>query len=531
MGNLRGGQLLQDPLRAPITSRYMLLLTVCFFHGPSAHSTSSSSSSSLRSPGNMGWIARCHAGSSSSRAFANAEEADIGSSSQLEINIISAQDLKREKFVAQMHVYAVAWIREDYKLRTHVVNCDDLHPSWNAHLHFIVSDALLTQEKGIQSALTIELYCQGRLRDILLGTVRVLLSTLCKKGKGYQGAQSLALQIRRPSGRPQGILNIGSIILDLDSACMSVPPLLRNPHLFDDEQQQKLVKLAPLREFQEICRRSFSVSRDDVLAKEKLPAMKFSFDDNSLHKHGSLDLMDAVSEDDEDEDDLAMEVIYRKLKALSKGKSMDDDAGQQRAGHMSTKQAKPVEHVNSKADNAMKEAPSKGYHDEPSGKGYHDGPLQSNDDRLPSKVLPIQVCPAKLSESIKTAMESLGKREGKPSDKGDQLSRTKPIHQAKCRESTDYPRIYQDGFVMGKKQDSICDDGVVKVNKLDDSVVLVWKDLPLHKKELFSNEVIGKEGSACQRKPSSLKAIWARRASWALRKGAAKIHLSPSDKY
>ncbi|MCO5576884.1 hypothetical protein L7F22_030705 [Adiantum nelumboides] len=472
----------------------------------------------------MGWMARCHAGSSSSRAFANAEEADIGNSSQLEINIISAQDVKREKFVAQMHAYAVAWIREDYKLRTHVVNCDDLHPSWNARLHFIVSDALLNQEKGIQSALTIELYCQGRLRDVLLGTVRVLLSNLSKKGKGYQGAQSLALQIRRPSGRPQGILNIGSIILDLDSACMDVPPLLRNPHLFNDEQH-KLVKLAPLREFQEICRRSFSVSRDDVLAKEKLPITKFAFDDNTLHKHASLDVMDVVSED-EDEEELAMEAIYRKLKALSKGKSVDDDVEDQGAGHVLTKPTKPIEYLHSKAKDNTKEAVSKGHHDELSGKGYHDDQLRTNGDRLSSKALQIQVSAAKLSESIKTAMESLGKHEGKHFDKGDQLAVTKQNHQARSREFNDYSRTNR----FTGKQDSLCDDGVVKINKLDDSVVLVWKELPLHKKkDLFCDELKSKNDSF-QHKPSSLKAMWARRASWALRKGAAKIHLSPSDK-
>lgn len=488
----------------------------------------------------MGWIPRCHAGSSSSRGFADAQEADLGSSSQLEINIISAQDVKREKYVAQMHAYAVVWIREDYKLRTHIVNCDDLHPSWNARLQFIVSDALLNQEKGIQSALTIELYCQGRLRDTLLGTVRVLLSSLSRNGKGYQGAQSLALQIRRPSGRPQGILNIGSIILDLDRACMSVPPLLRNPHLFDDEQQ-KLVKLAPLREFQEICRRSFSVSRDDLLAKEKLPHTKFALDDNSLHKHASLALMEAVSED-EDEEDQAMEAIYRKLKALTKGKLIedddddddDDDVEDRRGCRISMELVASGAHVDFRSKDAMKEALSKGYHDELSAKGCHDDRLQSkggNGNRLSSKALPVKVSTEKLSESVKTALESLGRHEDKHSaDKGDPLV-TKPMtNQAKGSGSIDYSRRYQDGLAAAKKQDPLCDDGVVKVNKLGDSVVLVWKDLPLHKKkELFCDELVSKEDTFW-RKPSSLKTIWARRASWALRKGAAKIHLSPSDK-
>ncbi|KAH7405334.1 hypothetical protein KP509_15G066200 [Ceratopteris richardii] len=491
----------------------------------------------------MGWLAKCSAASSSSKAFLDAEDFDSGSSSQLEINIISAQNVKREKFVAQMHTYAVAWIREDYKLKTHVVSCDDLQPYWNAYLHFIVSDALLNQEKGRQSALTVEIYCQGRLRDTLLGTVRVLLSNLSKKGKGYQGAQSLALQIRRPSGRPQGILNIGSIIHDLDSASMiNLPPSLRNPNLLDEEQQ-KPAKLAPLREFQEMCRRSFSVSRDDLLAKEKISS-KFALDDNSLHKPVSLALMEAVSED-EDEEELAMEAIYRKLKALSTGRPVHGDTKDSKANlNLLSKPVKSMYQTDFIIEDSSDEVLIKGCNDEPSDHKSCDDYQLLRQHYADERVLTSN------SEKInKTFRAELGISERNRETNDDMVDQrigktNKPVD---YREFWEFLKVNQDELgakkqdemfydsvkytqkLAAQKKESLCEqDKVFKINQVGDSVVFVW-DPALHKKneDLNSDKCVSND---FHRKPNSFRAIWARRASWALRKGAAKIHLSPSDK-
>eukprot|EP00249_Psilotum_nudum_P032390 c4783_g1_i1 orf=23-472(+) len=130
---------------------------------------------------------------------------------QLELNIISTQDLKKVKLFRTMHVYATTWIQPNIWLSTHMDTQGDTNPTWNVRLTFQVQELLLIQET---TAIVIEIYSQGRFRDTILGTIRVLLSNLITRGYGYEGSQFIALQVRRPSGRPQEILNIGSMLLD-----------------------------------------------------------------------------------------------------------------------------------------------------------------------------------------------------------------------------------------------------------------------------------------------------------------------------
>eukprot|EP01018_Ginkgo_biloba_P037706 Gb_29632 [translate_table: standard] len=128
---------------------------------------------------------------------------------QLEVNIISAQDLKNPIIMfGRMRTYATAWIHLDTKLSTQIDRTGGPNPTWNDKIIFRVEEPFLRSET---SALMVEIYCIGFVRDILVGTVRVLLSNLLK---GYNGSNFTALQVRRPSGRPQGILNMGIVIHD-----------------------------------------------------------------------------------------------------------------------------------------------------------------------------------------------------------------------------------------------------------------------------------------------------------------------------
>jgi hypothetical protein len=132
---------------------------------------------------------------------------------QLELNIISAQDLKEMHLFGMMQTYCVVWINFEKKLTTQIDRTGGANPTWNDKAIFRVEESFLRCET---SAVMMEIYCVGCLRDTLLGTVRVLLSTLLK-GYGstdFSGMSFLALQVRRPSGHPQGILNLGTMILD-----------------------------------------------------------------------------------------------------------------------------------------------------------------------------------------------------------------------------------------------------------------------------------------------------------------------------
>ncbi|KAG8369788.1 hypothetical protein BUALT_Bualt14G0050100 [Buddleja alternifolia] len=141
----------------------------------------------------------------------------------LEINIISAQDL--EPVSKKMKTYATAWMHQNRKLSSCVDSEGSNNPTWNDKFVFRVDDEFLRQDT---SAIMIEIYAVHWFRDVLVGTVRVLVGNLIPptRSHGHHGNHQIgmrfvALQVRRPSGRPQGILNIGVALLD--SSMRSMP--------------------------------------------------------------------------------------------------------------------------------------------------------------------------------------------------------------------------------------------------------------------------------------------------------------------
>ncbi|CAK7327322.1 unnamed protein product [Dovyalis caffra] len=140
----------------------------------------------------------------------------------LELNVISAQDLA--KVSRKMKTYAVAWVHPDRKLSTRVDSEGHNNPTWNDKCVFRVDDRFL---HGDTSAVMIEIYALHWFRDIHVGTVRVIVGNLIPPPRPHHhnqfqlGMRFVALQVRRPSGRPQGILNIGVALLD--SSMRSMP--------------------------------------------------------------------------------------------------------------------------------------------------------------------------------------------------------------------------------------------------------------------------------------------------------------------
>lgn len=170
----------------------------------------------------------------------------------LELNIISAQDLAPVS--RKMKTYAVAWVHSERKLTTRVDYSGGANPTWNDKFVFRVSEDFLYADT---SAVVIEIYALHWFRDVHVGTIRVLISNLIPPNRrpGYRsndeyrhtpppGMRFVALQVRRPSGRPQGILNIGVGMLDgsmrsmplytnMDSSAVGYRDLLgeEDPHL------------------------------------------------------------------------------------------------------------------------------------------------------------------------------------------------------------------------------------------------------------------------------------------------------------
>ncbi|CAN4120631.1 unnamed protein product [Withania somnifera] len=139
----------------------------------------------------------------------------------LEINIISAQDLK--PLSKKMKTYATVWVHSTRKLITAVDSEGGNNPTWNDKFVFRVDEEFLRHDT---SAVQIEIHCGHWFKDSLVGSVRVLVGNLIpppsrSHPKHNLGMRFVALQVRRPSGRPQGILNIGVALLD--STMRSMP--------------------------------------------------------------------------------------------------------------------------------------------------------------------------------------------------------------------------------------------------------------------------------------------------------------------
>ncbi|KAK3002016.1 hypothetical protein RJ639_021081 [Escallonia herrerae] len=171
----------------------------------------------------------------------------------LELSVISAQDLAPVS--KNLRTYGVAWVNPERKLRTRIDQQGQINPTWNDKFVFRVDDRFLTSDT---SAVMIEIYALGWLRDIPVGSVRVLISNLIPPSFRKQNNSSrrfVALQIRRPSGRPQGILNMGVSLLnntmksmplytELSASAVGYRELMdgrpyKQPHEEDGEEDKK----------------------------------------------------------------------------------------------------------------------------------------------------------------------------------------------------------------------------------------------------------------------------------------------------
>lgn len=153
------------------------------------------------------------------RVLMEVEDEEEGKNQILEINLISAQGLKTPSGnLRRMQTYALAWVDPSNKLRTRIDRDGAENPSWNDKFLFRVSSDFIASET---SGVVVEIYAVGYIRDYPIGTVRFLLSSCL--GKFPASADVLgtpaftAVQIRRPSGRFHGVLNIAASVCSSSS--------------------------------------------------------------------------------------------------------------------------------------------------------------------------------------------------------------------------------------------------------------------------------------------------------------------------
>ncbi|KAI3975201.1 hypothetical protein MKX01_020602 [Papaver californicum] len=149
----------------------------------------------------------------------------------LEINLISAQGLKPPtgNLGRRFHTYAITYIDPSFKLRTRIDKIGSENPTWNDKFFFKVPSNFVSLEN---SAISIEIYSVGVIKDQLIGTVRFLINNDRRlglsngKGNGNGIPFFTALQIRRPlSGRFYGVLNVGFMMVK-DEDLIKSPALI-----------------------------------------------------------------------------------------------------------------------------------------------------------------------------------------------------------------------------------------------------------------------------------------------------------------
>ncbi|KAE8712163.1 putative Plasmodesmata-located protein 2 [Hibiscus syriacus] len=142
----------------------------------------------------------------------------------LEMNLVSAEELASVS--KNMKTYAVVWIKPDEKLATGVDQKGGTDPTWNERFTFKFDDKFLNSE---DAKIVVEIYAAAWVKDALVGSVNVLfndifhLRSVADAKTNNSTRRTVTLQIRRPSGRPQGILKMEVALVD--STMRSMPQL------------------------------------------------------------------------------------------------------------------------------------------------------------------------------------------------------------------------------------------------------------------------------------------------------------------
>ncbi|KAG6548515.1 hypothetical protein Mapa_010003 [Marchantia paleacea] len=123
----------------------------------------------------------------------------------LELNIVSAVDLKKVKTLGEQHCYVVAYVYGNQQKATKADQTGGLNPVWNATLTLTCDEQLLHSH---DSFLTVEIHSHGTLRNKLVGSVAVPLHELLARDGQKASNQIMAFQVLRPSGKIKGTLNM-----------------------------------------------------------------------------------------------------------------------------------------------------------------------------------------------------------------------------------------------------------------------------------------------------------------------------------
>ncbi|WOG84986.1 hypothetical protein DCAR_0104172 [Daucus carota subsp. sativus] len=100
---------------------------------------------------------------------------------EIEVLIISAEGLKNVKHVTKMRTYAVVYVDQNVDVaKTDVENHGGVNPTWNQVVKVKFPEGL--PESDVMSALNVDIYAHGHVREKPVGSARVLLCDVLKGG-------------------------------------------------------------------------------------------------------------------------------------------------------------------------------------------------------------------------------------------------------------------------------------------------------------------------------------------------------------
>ncbi|CAM6018084.1 unnamed protein product [Sphagnum balticum] len=129
---------------------------------------------------------------------------------ELEVTIISAQNLNDVRTFEKMALYAVAWVYSDMKLSTPIDPKGSVNPTWNTLLKLIVAQWSLEQPNA---TLNVDIYSYGSFSNKHVGSCSVPLSHF---QEGADTKKFMSFLVCTPSGHTQGILHLSLKLGDIN---------------------------------------------------------------------------------------------------------------------------------------------------------------------------------------------------------------------------------------------------------------------------------------------------------------------------
>lgn len=140
---------------------------------------------------------------------------------ELEVTLISAQNLKKVNAFGKMEVYGVAWIYPSMQYSSPTDRMGNVNPTWNSTLKLTVDERYLQNGHPV---VHIDLYHHGSLGNQYVGSSSIPL----RDNAAISSSSIITIPVVRRSGKARGTLNV-SVKLGEVMKYPDPPPVVAYP--------------------------------------------------------------------------------------------------------------------------------------------------------------------------------------------------------------------------------------------------------------------------------------------------------------